>query len=103
MNRPVIRLVLSADNALQFPFGGVNAAFDRDANVPSTLMYQYPAGDFDSFAFPLSDNLYMTDVERKLARALFDEREMNDFFPSNAVIELPDGSVFDFDFILAGA
>lgn len=103
MTRPVIRLVLSADNALQFPFGGVNDDFDRDANVPSTLMYYYPAGDVDSFAFPLSDNTYMTDVERKLARALFDQRECNDFFPRDAIIELPDGTVFDFDAILAGA
>jgi hypothetical protein len=31
---------------------------------------------------------------------LYDERECNDFFPSDAVIELPDGTVFDFDAIL---
>lgn len=98
-----IRLVLSADNALQFPSGGVNDDFESDANTPSTLMYFYDAGDHDSFAFPLSANKYMTDVERKLARALFDQRESNPFFPTDAVIELPDGTVFDFDSILAGA
>lgn len=101
MTRPVIRLVLSADNALQFPFGGVNDDFESDANTPSTLMYFYPAGDHDSFVFPLSRNEYMTDVERKLARALFDERECNDFFPLDAIIELPDGTVFDFDSLVA--
>lgn len=98
-----IRLVVDEYSSLQFPFGGVNDDFESDANTPATLMYYYEAGDVDSFVFPLSRNEYMTDVERKLARALFDERESNPFFPTDAVIELPDGTVFDFDSILAGA
>lgn len=102
MTRPVIRLVVK-HSALCLPSGGYDDNFEPSAEVPSILMYIYPAGDVDSFAFPLSYNKYMTDVERKLARALFDARECNSFFPYDAVIELPDGTVFDFDSILAGA
>lgn len=101
MTRPVIRLVVK-HSALCLPFGGYDDNFEPSAELPSIISYTYPAGDRDTFAFPLSANKYMTDVERKLARALYDERECNEFFPSDAVIELPDGTVFDFDSILAG-
>lgn len=98
MNRPVIRLVVKHD-VLYFPNGGADfdVSFDRVENVPSMLIRRYPAGDCDSIPFPMLEE---SDSEN-LAYALFDERECNPFFPVDAIIELPDGSVFDFDSLVA--
>lgn len=100
-----IRLVVK-NNALYFPCGGTN----YDANpvkfdcpdTASLLIRRYDTGDCDTIPFPLPKRK-MPEIRKRLARALYDERECNSFFPSDAVIELPDGTVFDFEAILAGA
>lgn len=90
------RLVVKHD-ALAFPHGGNN--FDvkptkyDDIDTPSLLVRLYDAGDCATIPFPLRDER----DAKNLAHALFDERECNPFFPADAIIELPDGSVFDFD------
>ena len=89
-----IRL-LDLDGTLYFPHGGqpdnesLHYTVDRD--TPSLLLLTYDAGDCDTVPWPLPPTLHS-----RLARALFDERECNDFFPSGAVIELPDGTPFPF-------
>ncbi len=97
-----IRLIVE-HNRLSFPFGGTD--FDKPGcpaspELPTLLIRRYPAGDFDTVAWPLPRGKAKRESAlRNLAYALFDERECNDFFPSDAVIELPDGTVFDFDAI----
>lgn len=100
-----IRLTVK-HRVLHFPRGGVN----YDANpvkfdcpdTPSILIRRYDSGDCDTIAWPMPKRK-LPELRKLLARALYDERESNSFFPSDAVIELPDGTVFDFDSILAGA
>ena len=86
------RLMVEHD-VLYFPNGGAdfNVSFDRVESMPSMLIRSYPAGDCDAIPFPMLDE---SDAEN-LAHALFSERECNPFFPSDAIIELPDGTVFD--------
>ncbi len=88
--------------ALYFPHGGND--FDAeppkydDFDTPNLLVRLYEAGDRDTIPWPLSRSAAKRAKQLKnLAHALFDERECNAFFPVDAVIELPDGSVFDFD------
>lgn len=101
----VIRLIVK-NNVLYFPRGGTNydvepVKFDCP-DTPSILIRRYDTGDYDTIRFPLPKR-NRPELLKRLARALYDERECNSFFPSDAVIELPDGTVFDFDSILAGA
>jgi|LakMenEpi03Aug12_release.lakeMendotaPanAssembly.Ray.scaffolds.fasta_scaffold443610_2 hypothetical protein len=102
----VVRLIVK-NNALYFPFGGTD--FDKPGcpsspDLPTLLIRRYDAGDRDTISWPLPRAKAKRETElRNLAYALFDERECNDLFPRDAVIELPDGTVFDFDSILAGA
>lgn len=97
----VFRLVVKYDR-LAFPHGGSNidvepAKYD-DFDTPALLVRLYDAGDRDTIPWPLSSSADRRAKQLKnLAHALFDERECNKYFPSDAVIELPDGSVFDFD------
>jgi len=103
--RPVIRLVADEHGHLYFPQGGHRwPAAGSDAKVeydcpdePHLLVYRYPAGDVDLIPWPLQCEFSTHEqlVER-LKGALFDERECNSFFPSDAIIELPDGTEFDF-------
>lgn len=98
-----IRL-MAIDGMLFFPMGGADlcaesmeSMFDREDKPSllmrnSLLMRDYAAGDVDTIPWP-----WARDYTLRLARALFDERECNKFFPANAVIELPDGTPFDFD------
>lgn len=103
-----IRLVVK-NNALYFPCGGTN--YDVDPvkfdcpDTPSILIRRYDTGDYDTIRWPIKkrQKIERAELLKRLARALYDERECNSFFPSDAVIELPDGTVFDFDSILAGA
>mgnify|MGYP000579521928 CR=1 FL=1 len=64
------------------------------------LMVQYPEGDCDRAFWPFGGSglpRYPVSTDRAIAaRALFDERECGTF-PTGTVIELPDGTVFDFD------
>lgn len=84
-----IRLVVEF-NALCFP-----APADQDSSL---LIRRYPAGDCDSIPWPMvSDFATLEELRTRLAIALYDERESNDNFPEDAIIELPDGTVFDFD------
>lgn len=72
-----------------------------DDGEPSLLMYRYSAGDIDLIPWPLvSEYRDKETLERDLASALYDERECGKI-PVNAVVELPDGTVFDFDNVLA--
>lgn len=95
------RLVVKYDR-LAFPHGGSNidvepAKYD-DFDTPALLVRLYDAGDRDTIPWPLSRSAAKRAKQLKnLAHALFDERECNAFFPVDAVIELPDGSLFDFD------
>lgn len=66
---------------------------------PALLYRTYPAGDIDTCPWPFDPG--NTELAYRLAIALYDERESNDEFPTSAVIELPDGTVFDFDTVLA--
>lgn len=92
-----IRL-MAIDGMLFFPMGGmdldaetVEETYGR-ADKPSVLLRYYPAGDVDVVPWP-----WTQDYTERLAIALYDERECNKFFPSDAAIELPDGTPFDFD------
>ncbi len=97
----VFRLVVKY-KSLAFPHGGSNidvepAKYD-DFDTPALLVRLYDAGDRDTIPWPLSRSAAKRAKQLKnLAHALFDERECNAHFPVDAVIELPDGSVFDFD------
>ena len=97
----VIRLTVQ-HRVLHFPRGGTN----YDANpvkfdcpdTPALLVRYYDSGDCDTIAWPLPRaKAKRESALRNLAYALFDQRECNDLFPRAAVIELPDGTVFDFD------
>lgn len=98
-----IRLTVN-HGVLYFPHGGADfsKSFDAVESIPSMLIRRYDTGDCDTIPFPLPKRK-MPEIRKRLARALYDERECNSFFPSDAIIELPDGTVFDFDSILAGA
>ena len=92
-----IRL-MAIDGMLFFPMGGADLSaesmesmFDRE-DRPSLLLRGHAAGDVDTIPWP-----WAHDYTERLAHALFDERECNKFFPMDAVIELPDGTPFDFD------
>ena len=66
-----------------------------DPELPSLLYWRYDAGDVDVCPWPMQ-----TEAERiRLAHALFDERETNEDWTvrDTTIIELPDGTVFDFD------
>lgn len=91
-----IRLV-DTDGTLYFPHGGLDAYSNDSKEIAQILIVRYEAGDCDSISWPLEKTM-----RRKLASALYDERECNQFFPSDAEIELPDGAPFDFDAILGG-
>jgi hypothetical protein len=98
----VVRLIVK-NNALYFPFGGIDhdsEDFRCSPELPSLLSRLYDAGDYDTIPWPMPKRSRATHL-KNLARALFDERETNDLFPSDAVIELPDGSRFDFDSLVA--
>ena len=98
MNK-VIHLI-AIDGILYFPHGGC-------PDVPTMLIKFYEAGDCDTIPWPLVPHPYTSatveSLERRLASALYDERETNVLFPIDAKISLPDGALFDFDAILAAA
>lgn len=98
----VVRLIVK-NNVLYFPFGGID--FDKpgcpdSSDLPSILYVLYPDGDSDSIPYPFPKRK-AAELRKRLARALFDERECNEFFPADAVIELPDGTPFDAHAVLA--
>lgn len=100
MTRPVIRLVVKYDR-LAFPHGDndfdVEPPKYDDVDTPSLLTRLYDAGDYDTIPWSLPPAQAERERALKnLAHALFDERECNKFFPADAVIELPDGSAFEF-------
>jgi hypothetical protein len=98
-----VRLIVK-NNALYFPFGGID--FDKpdcpsSPDLPALLIRRYDAGDYDTISWPLPRAKAKRERElTNLAYALFDERECNDLFPSNAAIELPDGTEFDVEAFL---
>ena len=98
-----IRLV-DRDGKLYFPSGGslpYPASLAPSPDAPSILVRVYGAGDCDTIPWPLvSDYRSTASLRYRLAIALYDERETNEFFPADAQIELPDGTPFDFDWIL---
>jgi hypothetical protein len=93
-----VRLIVK-NNVLYFPFGGTDfdkPGYPASADLPSILFRQYDSGDRDSVPYPFPKRK-AAELRKRLALALFDERECNDLFPRDAVIELPDGTEFDFD------
>ena len=97
MNPITIRLIAD-EGMLFFPHGGSYG----DKAEPSLLIRRYDAGDCDTCPWPMASPFASLEKLRsRLALALYDERECNDHFPSCASIELPDGSPFDFDAVLA--
>jgi hypothetical protein len=98
---PTIQL-LAISNDLWFPDGGIDEeTLTEKPGTPSLLLCIYAAGDCDTCPWPMiSEFDTQADLRYQLARALFDERETNPRFPLGAVIELPDGEVFDFDQVL---
>lgn len=102
------RLVID-HGSLCFPHGGNDTwegggVYD-DPAIPSMLIYRYAAGDIDTFSWPLvaATSAELKKKRIRLAAALYGERETNPCFPSDALIELPDGEPFDFDQVLADA
>jgi hypothetical protein len=91
MTAPTIRL-LSIDGTLYFPYGGHTwGDLTPRADEPALLIRYYPEGDVDTIPWPMDER-----HTERLAIALFDQRECNAYFPGDALIELPDGSPFDF-------
>jgi len=103
--------LIAIDGLLYFPYGGDNFIGDNPRwdcpDVPSLLIKHYAEGDCDTIQWPLVPGPYSSTtiegLEQRLACALYDERETNAFFPIDAKISLPDGTLFDFDAILATA
>lgn len=95
----VIQLI-PKDGALYFPYGGFDydaSGFDPVPSKPSMLLCRYDTGDCDKVPWPLVSDFVSTDeLKARLARALYDERECNEFFPTDAAIALPDGNIFNF-------
>lgn len=90
--------LVAIDGMLHFPFGGINATLREAPSEPSLLLKMYDAGDCDTVPWPLvSEHATRAELRKRLASALYDERETNSEFPSDASIELPDGTPFDFD------
>jgi hypothetical protein len=95
--------LVAEDGNLLFPHGGSDMMQFDCPDVPTILLCRYQAGDCDTCPWPMvpTEHNDLDDLRVRLARALYDEREMNEFFPVDAVILLPDGERFDFDFVLA--
>jgi hypothetical protein len=94
----IVRLIVK-NNVLYFPFGGIDhdsENFHCSPELPSILSRLYSSGDYDTIPWPMPKRSRAKHL-KNLAHALFDERECNSLFPAYAVIELPDGSVFDID------
>lgn len=95
--REPVRLTVQ-NRVLYFPRGGTNydaspVKYD-DADTPALLVRYYDTGDCDTIPWPIpADD--RDDHLRNLAHALYGERKSNPFYSANALIELPDGSVFD--------
>lgn len=90
--------LLDIDGSLYFPATESN-------DEPEILLCVYAAGDCDTIQWPMVQGKYsdasVADIEQRLAKALFDERECNPDFPYDAKILLPNGKAFDFDSIVA--
>ena len=94
---PVSVRLLVRNGCLYFPFGGHDfdsAGYPQSPNLPVALTRRYYDGSWDTIPFPFPPGEEEAWRER-LAHALYDERRFNDFFPRHAVIELPDGALFD--------
>jgi hypothetical protein len=95
---PVSVRLLVQNGFLYFPFGGHDfdaAGCPPSPTLPVTLVRRYHDGSRDTIPFPFPPGEEEAWRER-LAFALYDERRFNDFFPRHAVIELPDGALFDY-------
>jgi hypothetical protein len=83
--------LIELNGMLYFPFTHKQAK-------PTMLMRFYRAGDMDAIPYPFSSDHETRERQlNNLAIALFDQREWNDGFPVHSIIELPDGTIFDFD------
>lgn len=93
--------LIDKNGQLYFPQGGLNDNLKEVADKPALLLVRYAAGDCDTVPWPLVPGPYNgTTVEglaQRLACALYDERECNPFFPADARIALPDGTIFNID------
>ena len=80
----------------------VNVDKDGDLNIEGQLiLFRYPAGDYDTFSWPLHSCGMGTDPKWKtrmmLAEALYGLRESGCIPPSCNTVKLPDESLFDID------
>lgn len=92
----VIKLVVE-HGSLCFPFGGHDDQLNRLADKSVLLLARYAAGDCDTIPWPMrSDFATQPELMKRLQSALYDEREMNPFFPVDAVIALPDNTIVEF-------
>jgi hypothetical protein len=100
--------LIAIDGTLYFPHGGRDfdlegpAAWKGQKDEPSLLLHRYDAGDCDTIPWPMrSDFATEAQLKERLASALYDERETNDFFGDGDSVELPDGTRFPFDEVLS--
>jgi hypothetical protein len=95
---PVSVRLLVRNGCLYFPCGGHDfeaAGYPQSPNLPVALTRRYHDGSWDTIPFPFPAGEEEVWRER-LAYALYEERRCNNFFPRHAVIELPDGALFDY-------
>ena len=100
--------LVALDGQLYFPTGGNDALAGRwdCPELPSLLLRRYREGDCDTCPWPMEQyGKTANDLRYRLASALYDEREMNCFWPITepVTILLPDGQEFDFDTVLHAA
>lgn len=91
--------LVAIDGTLYFPHGGTTDTDWRPLeSEPSMLIRRYPAGDCDTVPWPLTSEFSTyAQLRYRLAVALFDERECNEWFAYEDRVELPDGELFDLD------
>lgn len=86
--------LLAIEGTLYFP--------TSEDGGPCLLLRRYDAGDCDTIPWPLRSE-YASDAElrKRLASALYDERETNSTFGAACGdVLLPDGTLFSFEYEL---
>jgi hypothetical protein len=100
MRKSTIRLIVK-NGVLFMPHGGWDQRYEEAGERESIILYRTPAATFEAIGFPLADSPATLSSQIKLALALRDELQCNPFMGPADVIRLPDGSVFDFEAVLA--
>jgi hypothetical protein len=100
MRKSTIRLIVK-NGVLFMPHGGWDHRYEEAGERASIILYRTPAATFEAIGFPLADSPATVSSQIKLALALRDELQCNPYMGPSDVIRLPDGSVFDFEAVLA--